>query len=81
MENNFLKYDASTITSFGLPYDYGSVMHYEEYAFSKNGEKTIVPKVRQLLYLFWYQIWVPRQDLRFFIKAKRLIKTQNNKDR
>ncbi|XP_069691835.1 zinc metalloproteinase nas-13-like [Periplaneta americana] len=42
-EHNFNKYDASTITSFGVEYDYGSIMHYSAYAFSKNGEPTIVP--------------------------------------
>jgi hypothetical protein len=44
-ENNFNKYDASTITSFGVEYDYNSVMHYSAYAFSANGEITIEPKV------------------------------------
>ena len=44
-ENNFNKYDTSTITNFGVSYDYGSVMHYSAYAFSKNGGITIEPKV------------------------------------
>ncbi|PNF32679.1 hypothetical protein B7P43_G13113 [Cryptotermes secundus] len=43
-ENNFNKYNASTITSFGVEYDYNSVMHYGAYAFSKNGEITIESK-------------------------------------
>ncbi|KAI8485974.1 hypothetical protein Bbelb_362950 [Branchiostoma belcheri] len=29
----------------GLSYDYGSIMHYESYAFSINGRQTIVPKL------------------------------------
>jgi len=40
-ENNFEKYSAKVITSFGEPYDYQSVMHYGSYDFSKNGKKTI----------------------------------------
>lgn len=44
-ENNFDKYTASTITSFGVEYDYDSVMHYGAYAFSKNGDITIESKV------------------------------------
>nr|AGM32350.1 zinc metalloproteinase [Coptotermes formosanus] len=43
-EHNFDKYDANLITNFGVSYDYGSIMHYGPYAFSKNGLKTIEPK-------------------------------------
>lgn len=43
-EKNFKRYDYSVIDSLGVPYDYGSVMHYSEDAFSDNGKPTIVPK-------------------------------------
>nr|XP_032514417.1 zinc metalloproteinase nas-4-like [Danaus plexippus plexippus] len=42
-EHNFAKYTVDTVTDFGVPYDYGSVMHYPEKAFSKNGNRTIIP--------------------------------------
>jgi Astacin (Peptidase family M12A). len=38
-EHNFDK--SSYVDSLGSPYDYKSVMHYHEYAFTVNGEKTI----------------------------------------
>ncbi|XP_075984058.1 hatching enzyme 1.2-like [Anticarsia gemmatalis] len=44
-ENNFKKADSRHTNDFGVPYDYNSVMHYSEYAFSKNQQKTIEPKV------------------------------------
>ncbi|XP_053601535.1 zinc metalloproteinase nas-4-like isoform X2 [Plodia interpunctella] len=43
LEHNFAKYNNDTVTDFGVPYDYGSVMHYPEVAFSKNGNRTIIP--------------------------------------
>ncbi|XP_055836792.1 seminal metalloprotease 1-like [Episyrphus balteatus] len=43
MEHNFNIYNSSVVDDFGIEYDYGSVMHYGPTAFSKNGEKTIIP--------------------------------------
>uniref|UniRef100_A0A0N5BH10 Zinc metalloproteinase n=1 Tax=Strongyloides papillosus TaxID=174720 RepID=A0A0N5BH10_STREA len=42
-ENNFFKTDFSETISYGIPYDYGSDMHYRTNAFSKNGEPTMLP--------------------------------------
>jgi len=42
-ESNFNLYGTNYVDNFGIPYDYGSVMHYSSLAFSRNGEKTIVP--------------------------------------
>lgn len=44
-ENNFKKREADKITNFGVKYDYRSVLHYSAYAFSLNGQATIVPTV------------------------------------
>ncbi|XP_036337893.1 seminal metalloprotease 1-like [Rhagoletis pomonella] len=43
MEFNFEKYDEDYIDDYEEEYDYGSILHYHEYAFSVNGEKTIIP--------------------------------------
>ncbi|XP_061401154.1 seminal metalloprotease 1-like [Musca vetustissima] len=41
--HNFNKYDTTVVDNFDEEYDYGSVLHYPAYAFSANGEMTIVP--------------------------------------
>ena len=43
-QHNFRKLTSSEIlvNGFGVSYDYGSVMHYGAYAFSRNGRKTIL---------------------------------------
>jgi len=53
---NFEKFNASIVTSFGVPYDYESIMHYGPYAYSKNGWPTIETKVSHMLYLFLVSI-------------------------
>ncbi|PFX31363.1 Zinc metalloproteinase nas-15 [Stylophora pistillata] len=40
-ESAFAKYGRDRIDSLGLPYDYGSIMHYPFNAFSKNGQPTL----------------------------------------
>lgn len=45
-EQNFKAY---LTTDFGLGYDYLSVMHYGEFAFSENDEPTLTTKVIQSL--------------------------------
>ncbi|XP_033118703.1 zinc metalloproteinase nas-15-like [Anneissia japonica] len=44
MAYNFDSYSSSFIDDLGTNYDYNSIMHYDQYAFSKNGYATIVPK-------------------------------------
>jgi len=45
LEDNFNKYNFSEVTTYGAPYDYGSVLHYPAVGFSIDGSPTIVPKL------------------------------------
>lgn len=50
-EENFKKNAKGTSSGYGVGYDYGSVMHYSEMAFSGTGKPTIQTKVRCLCIL------------------------------
>lgn len=39
--HNFNKYDRGRIDTLEIPYDYGSIMHYREDSYSKNGKPTM----------------------------------------
>lgn len=49
-EVNFDKAAKGTSNGFGVAYDFNSVMHYSQYAFSKNKRATLEPKVRGRLF-------------------------------
>lgn len=50
--NNFEKAKKGTTNSFGVAYDYASIMHYSSNAFSTNGNPTIEAKVSTVHHRF-----------------------------
>jgi len=45
LEHNFRKYTEEEVTTYGAPYDYGSVLHYGPLGFSIDGSPTLIPVI------------------------------------
>uniref|UniRef100_A0A8C1TSI5 Meprin A, beta n=1 Tax=Cyprinus carpio TaxID=7962 RepID=A0A8C1TSI5_CYPCA len=68
-KNNFNSYDETESSSLGVPYDYGSVMHYSKTSFSKEREPTIVTKIPEFLDVIGQRMEFSDSDL---LKLNRL---------
>uniref|UniRef100_A0A672T674 Metalloendopeptidase n=1 Tax=Sinocyclocheilus grahami TaxID=75366 RepID=A0A672T674_SINGR len=68
-EHNFNSYDETVSSSLGVPYDYGSVMHYSKTSFSKASEPTIVTKIPEFLDVIGQRMEFSDSDL---LKLNRL---------
>lgn len=44
VESNFEVVSTAFATTQGIEYDFGSLMHYDAYAFTRNGQPTIEPR-------------------------------------
>ncbi len=68
-KNNFKSYNETVSSSLGVPYDYGSVMHYGKTFFSKGSEPTIVTKIPEFLDVIGQRMEFSDSDL---LKLNRL---------
>ncbi|XP_026202020.1 meprin A subunit beta-like isoform X2 [Anabas testudineus] len=62
-KNNFKKHDDTVSTALGVPYDYGSVMHYSKTSFSIGSEPTIVTKIPQFMDVIGQRMGFSASDL------------------
>lgn len=62
-EHNFKNYDDTLSSSLGVPYDYGSVMHYSKTSFNIGSEPTIVTKIPQFMDVIGQRMGFSASDL------------------
>ncbi|XP_030582905.1 meprin A subunit beta [Archocentrus centrarchus] len=62
-EHNFNTYDDTVSSALGVPYDYGSVMHYSKTAFSTGSEPTIVTKIPHFMDVIGQRMGFSASDL------------------
>ncbi|XP_015241270.1 PREDICTED: meprin A subunit beta-like [Cyprinodon variegatus] len=62
-EHNFNTYDDSVSSALGVPYDYGSVMHYSKTSFNIDSEPTIVTKIPQFMDVIGQRMGFSASDL------------------
>ncbi|XP_033494395.2 meprin A subunit beta-like isoform X1 [Epinephelus lanceolatus] len=62
-EHNFIKYNDTVSSALGVPYDYGSVMHYAKTSFSISSKPTIVTKNPQFMDVIGQKMGLSASDL------------------
>ncbi|GMS86070.1 hypothetical protein PENTCL1PPCAC_8245, partial [Pristionchus entomophagus] len=65
-QSQFTKQSSSSAINYGVEYDYGSVMHYDGYGFSSNGQRTITTKDSN------YQSTIGQRDEPSFADVKQI---------
>lgn len=62
-EHNFKTRDDTESSALGVPYDYGSVMHYSKTSFNIGSEPTIITKIPQFMDVIGQRIGFSANDL------------------
>lgn len=62
-EHNFKTYDDTVSSALGVPYDYGSVMHYSKTSFNIGSEPTIVTKIPHFMDVIGQRMGFSASDL------------------
>lgn len=62
-QHNFKTYDDKVSSALGVPYDYGSVMHYSKTSFNIGSEPTIVTKIPHFLDVIGQRMGFSANDL------------------
>jgi len=59
------------VSTFNVPYNTKSIMHYGSYAFSKNEQPTILTKVKpyQISKMYWFNIVANNLHLQNFLQS------------